>query len=76
MRGQGVKIITISLTQEEIDKAKKDSKKHFGKTNVSAYIGHLIRNQESGSQEYTEEKIKYLKLQSEKLEQEIKNFKN
>lgn len=73
MRGQGVKIITVSLTQEEIDKAKKDSKKHFGKTNVSAYLGYLIKN---ASEEYHEEKLRYLKLQSDKLEQEIKNFKH
>ena len=38
------KKVTISLTQEQQDKAKKDSIKVFGKENLSGYIQVLIQN--------------------------------
>ena len=38
------KKVTISLTQEQQDKAKKDSVKIFGKKNLSGYIQYLIQN--------------------------------
>lgn len=38
------KKVTISLTQEQQDKAKKDSIEVFGKENLSGYIQVLIQN--------------------------------
>jgi len=38
------KKVTISLTQEQQDKAKKDSIEVFGKENLSGYIQILIQN--------------------------------
>lgn len=38
------KKVTISLTQEQQDKAKKDSVAIFGKENLSGYIQFLIQN--------------------------------
>lgn len=38
------KKVTISLTQEQQDKAKKDSIEVFGKKNLSGYIQYLIQN--------------------------------
>jgi len=38
------KKVTISLTQEQQDKAKEDSKAIFGKENLSGYIQILIQN--------------------------------
>lgn len=38
------KKVTISLTQEQQDKAKKDSIAIFGKENLSGYIQILIQN--------------------------------
>lgn len=38
------KKVTISLTQEQQDKAKEDSKAVFGKENLSGYIQLLIQN--------------------------------
>lgn len=38
------KKVTISLTQEQQDKAKKDSIEVFGKVNLSGYIQVLIQN--------------------------------
>ena len=38
------KKVTISLTQEQQDKAKKDSVVIFGKENLSGYIQILIQN--------------------------------
>ena len=37
------KNVMVSLTQEHIDKAKKDSVKVFGKINLSGYIQYLIQ---------------------------------
>lgn len=36
--------IEIKTDQEIKDKAKRDSKAHFGFENVNAYIVHLIKN--------------------------------
>lgn len=36
------KKINITLTADQIEKGKEDSKKMFGKTNLSGYIGVLI----------------------------------
>ena len=36
------KKVTITLTEEQQEKARKASKKLFGKENVSGYIGYLI----------------------------------
>lgn len=38
------KKVTISLTKEQQDKAKEDSKAVFGKENLSGYIQLLIQN--------------------------------
>jgi len=38
------KKVTISLTQEQQDKAKRDSVAVFGKENLSGYIQVLIQN--------------------------------
>ena len=38
------KKVTISLTQQQQDKAKNDSIKLFGKENLSGYIQVLIQN--------------------------------
>ena len=38
------KKVTISLTQEQQNKAKKDSIEVFGKENLSGYIQYLIQN--------------------------------
>lgn len=40
-----------TLTKEEHEKAKKLSKKIFGKENVSGYLAHLIRNQKETTDE-------------------------
>ena len=37
-----VKKVTITLTEEQIQKAKKNSVKVFGKENMAGYIGYLI----------------------------------
>lgn len=37
------KKVTISLTQDQQNKAKKDSVKIFGKENLSGYIQYLIQ---------------------------------
>ena len=39
------KRVTISLTQEQQDKAKKDSIEIFGKENLSGYIQYLIKKE-------------------------------
>ena len=36
------KKVTITLTEEQQQKARKASKKLFGKENISGYIGYLI----------------------------------
>ncbi len=36
------KKVTITLTEEQQEKARKASKKLFGKENISGYIGYLI----------------------------------
>lgn len=36
------KKVTITLTPEQQEKARKSSKKIFGKNNISGYIGYLI----------------------------------
>jgi len=38
------KKVTISITQEQQDKGKKDSIEVFGKENLSGYIQYLIQN--------------------------------
>ena len=45
------KKVTISLTQEQQDKAKKDSIEVFGKENLSGYIQYLIQNGLKNSKE-------------------------
>ena len=39
------KKVTISLTQKQQDKAKKDSIEIFGKENLSGYIQYLIQKE-------------------------------
>ena len=39
------KRVTISLTQKQQDKAKKDSIEIFGKENLSGYIQYLIQKE-------------------------------
>ena len=41
------KKVTITLTQEQQDKARVASKKLFGKENISGYIGFLIEKQDN-----------------------------
>jgi hypothetical protein len=36
------KKVTITLTEEQQDTAKKDSEKRYGKENISRYIAYLI----------------------------------
>jgi uncharacterized protein YoaH (UPF0181 family) len=44
------KKVTITLTQEQQDKARERSKELFGKANISGYVGFLIERdlKESG----------------------------
>ena len=39
------KKVTISLTPQQQEKAKQDSKKVFGKVNLSGYIQYLIQKE-------------------------------
>ena len=41
------KKVTISLTPEQQEQARKHSKVLFGKENISGYIGYLIEKHES-----------------------------
>ena len=52
------KKVTISLTQEQQDKAKKDSIVIFGKKNLSGYLQILIQNGFEKTKERGQ-KIKY-----------------
>ena len=59
------KKVTISLTQEQQDKAKKDSIEVFGKENLSGYIQVLIQNGFVKTKERGEKRIKDARNKSE-----------